>query len=238
MKKTHLFKTVLLLSLTLTHTIPTYASNTIVGSIDCFNATQIHGWAYDTASTKEADELLIKITDTTTGETVKEITADPDTARSDLATKFGEDATPAFSLSIETEDLKDGIYSAAGYQNNQKITGDAYYIKNSSGTESINADSSARSLGSFRLTAYCPCRSCSEGWGRQTSSGALATAQHTVAVDRRVVPMGSKLLINGTVYTAEDVGGGVRGNHIDIYFDSHSQALQFGSQRADVFLLP
>lgn len=249
MKKTYVIKTVLLLALTLFQTIPAYASagaaapaagtitpavGTIVGSIDLFNGTQIHGWAYDTASTKEADELLIKITDTATGETVKEITADPDTQRNDLISQFGEEAKPAFILDIETDDLKDGIYSAAGYQNGQKVTGDAYYVK---GDSESGETTGARSLGTFRLTAYCPCYSCSEGWGRQTSSGKIATANHTVAVDRRVVPIGSRLMINGTVYTAEDVGGGVRGNHVDIYFDNHAQTRQFGSQHAEVFLL-
>lgn len=253
MKKTYVIKTALLLALTLFQTIPAYASagaaapasgtiqpsaGTIVGSIDLFNGTQIHGWAYDTASTKEADELLIKITDTATGETVKEITADPNTQRTDLISRFGDDATPAFSLSIETEDLKDGIYSAAGYQNDQKVTGDAYYVKGSSDTAGESGETAgARSLGTFRLTAYCPCYSCSEGWGRQTSSGKIATANHTVAVDRRVIPIGSRLMINGTIYTAEDVGGGVRGNHVDIYFDNHAQTRQFGSQHAEVFLL-
>lgn len=245
MKKTKIIKTALLLALTLLQTIPAYASapaaetiqpamGTIIGSIDLFNGTQIHGWAYDTASTKEADELLIKITDTATGETVKEITADPNTQRSDLTQKFGEDAAPAFSLTIELDDLADGIYSAAGYQNGQKVTGDAYYFKGN--TESGEAIS-ARSLGNFRLTAYCPCYSCSEGWGRQTSSGKLAVANHTVAADRRVIPMGSRVMINGTIYTVEDVGGGVRGNHIDIYFDSHAECRQFGSQHAEVFLI-
>ena len=94
-----------------------------------------------------------------------------------------------------------------------------------------------QSLGTFKTTAYCPCRSCSEGWGRRTSTGAVAQSGHTIAVDPRVIPYGSKVMINGVIYTAEDKGGGVKGNHIDIFFDSHSQSRQYGVRKVEVFLI-
>ena len=47
------------------------------------------------------------------------------------------------------------------------------------------------------------------------------------------VPFGTKLLINGNVYTVEDRGTPY--GHVDIFFNSHSAALQFGSQWADVY---
>jgi 3D (Asp-Asp-Asp) domain-containing protein len=93
------------------------------------------------------------------------------------------------------------------------------------------------SLGNFRTTAYCPCIKCSEGYGRRTSTGTIAKSNHTIAVDPRVIPYGSKVMINGTVYTAEDRGGGVKGNHIDIFYDTHSQTSQYGSRNVEVFLL-
>lgn len=234
MKKTKQIKTVLLITaLTFLRTIPTFAG-TIVGSIDSFNGSQIHGWAYDTEGTCEADELQIKIIDRFTGDIVQELTADPNTQRSDLTSLFGQEAAPGFTVAVDLSNLPDGVYSAAGYCNDTKITGDAYYLK---GITESGEDVSPRSLGTFRLTAYCPCRSCSEGWGRRTSSGAIATANHTIAADRRVLPMGSKVMIDGVIYTVEDVGGGVRGNHIDIFFDSHAQSRQFGSRHAEVFLI-
>ena len=49
------------------------------------------------------------------------------------------------------------------------------------------------------------------------------------------IPFGTKLLINGNVYTVEDRGTGY--GHVDIYMDSHSAALQFGSQKAAVYQL-
>ena len=93
-----------------------------------------------------------------------------------------------------------------------------------------------RSLGTFRLTAYCPCYSCSEGYGRSTATGARATAGRTIAVDPSVIPYGTIVRINGHEYRAEDCGGGVKGNHIDIFFDEHSEVSKFGSQRAEVFI--
>jgi 3D (Asp-Asp-Asp) domain-containing protein len=52
-----------------------------------------------------------------------------------------------------------------------------------------------------------------------TASGRCARSDRTVAVDPRVIPMGSELLIEGLGRRrAEDVGGGIRGNHIDVYY--------------------
>lgn len=113
--------------------------------------------------------------------------------------------------------------------------------KNQVSLESEDTESSSstglRSLGMFRTTAYCPCYGCSEGYGRHTCTGAIAKANHTIAVDPRVIPYGSKVVINGVVYTAEDRGGGVKGNHIDIFYDTHAQTRQYGSRHVEVFLI-
>ena len=51
-------------------------------------------------------------------------------------------------------------------------------------------------LGIFTTTGYCPCESCSGRWGRLTSTGVLACAGHTAAVDPQVIPYGSRLMMN------------------------------------------
>lgn len=86
-------------------------------------------------------------------------------------------------------------------------------------------------LGKFKLTAYCGCKACSGKWGDKTASGTRARQDYTVAVDRKVIPLGTKLKINGGSYRAEDVGGGVKGKHIDIYFKSHKAAKKFGLKK-------
>ena len=96
-----------------------------------------------------------------------------------------------------------------------------------------------RSLGKFKITWYCPCRRCSGKWGYQTSSGARCTEGRTVAVDKRVIKEGTHLLINGHEYIAEDTGGGVRGKHIDIFNESHSECLdrEHGEKYWEVFVV-
>lgn len=86
-------------------------------------------------------------------------------------------------------------------------------------------------LGRFRLTGYCSCAQCCGKADGITASGTTATAGRTVAMGG--VPLGTKLMINGTVYTVEDRGTSY--GHVDIYFNSHSEALQFGSGYADVY---
>lgn len=235
MKKTFMLKTFLLMMIfTFSHTVPSFASATVLGNIDTFNATQISGWVYDSVDTSSSEEISLKVTDVATGETVQEVTAVPSFQHGDLSGQVGSDINTGFTAAIDLSGGLDGTYSAAAYKDGTKVSSDVYYSK---GTAANTEGMSYRSLGTFRLTAYCPCRSCSEGWGRSTSSGAVAASNHTIAVDRNVIPMGSRLLINGVVYTAEDVGGGVKGKHVDIFFDNHAQTKQFGSQSAEVFLL-
>lgn len=91
------------------------------------------------------------------------------------------------------------------------------------------------SIGNFRLTAYCPCDYCSEGYGRGTATGTVATAGRTIAVDPSVIPYGTVVEINGHEYIAEDCGGAINDNRIDIFFDTHEEAMAFGVQYADVY---
>lgn len=91
------------------------------------------------------------------------------------------------------------------------------------------------SLGEYKLTAYCPCEYCSEGWGNSTSTGAIATQGRTIAVDPKVIPYGTKIVIDGHTYIAEDCGGAIKGNRIDVYFDNHQEALEFGVQHKEIF---
>ena len=84
-------------------------------------------------------------------------------------------------------------------------------------------------LGEFKITAYCPCSKCCGQWANGiTSTGVTAQANRTIAVDPNVIPYGTKVLIDGKEYVAEDCGGAIKGNRIDIYFDTHQEALQWG----------
>ena len=67
-------------------------------------------------------------------------------------------------------------------------------------------------------------------WGARTASGKKAKQGRTIAVDKRKIKLGSKVQINGKTYVAEDVGGGVKGKHIDVFFKSHKQTKRFGKK--------
>lgn len=88
-----------------------------------------------------------------------------------------------------------------------------------------------------KLTAYCPCRQCSGGYGRHTATGVRAKSGRTVAVDPRVIKYGTKIKIGTHTYRAEDCGGGVKGNHIDIFFDTHSEVDKFGRKYRKVVIM-
>ena len=96
-------------------------------------------------------------------------------------------------------------------------------------------------LGEFKLTAYCPCTKCCGKTDGITSTGTTATEGRTIAVDPRVIPYGSTVTIyfpDGTVhtYTAEDCGGAIKENRIDVFFSSHDAARAFGVQSAMVYV--
>ena len=98
--------------------------------------------------------------------------------------------------------------------------------------------SHATYVGNCKLTFYCPCSSCSGGWGNQTATGMIAKQGRTIAVDPDVIPYGSTVYIEGWgYYIAEDCGGGVNGNHIDIYRDSHDVCRKLGVQNAKVYIV-
>lgn len=101
-----------------------------------------------------------------------------------------------------------------------------------------SADSSLRSLGNFIITHYCPCSICCGPWRDGiTSTGATAVTNRTIAVDPTVIPYGFKVVINGQVYVAEDCGGAIKNNHIDIYVGSHAEAETKGVYETEVYLL-
>lgn len=115
-------------------------------------------------------------------------------------------------------------------------------------TEIEMPESEPESMGEFILTAYCPCVKCCGEWSAQhpsrigtdyiqkTASSTIPTAGRTIGVDPDVIPFGTTVIIFGHEYVAEDRGGAVKGNRIDIFFNDHDEALEFGRQTAEVFI--
>ena len=99
-------------------------------------------------------------------------------------------------------------------------------------------------LGEFAIVAYCPCEACCGEWALNrpdgivyTASGAEAKAGVTVAVDPDVIPLGSKVYIDGLGwYVAQDTGN-FTGKVIDVYFNDHAEAVEFGRRDAVVGIM-
>ncbi|MDF2037873.1 LysM peptidoglycan-binding domain-containing protein [Cytobacillus oceanisediminis] len=59
-----------------------------------------------------------------------------------------------------------------------------------------------------------------------------------IAVDPDVIPLGSKVFVEGYGYaTAEDIGGGIKGNEIDVFIPATSDAMQWGRKEVKVTIL-
>lgn len=105
------------------------------------------------------------------------------------------------------------------------------------------------SLGEFKITAYCPCETCCGYWATvrpadengepivYTASGKIAVQGVTVAADTSILPFGTVLVIDGHEYTVQDRGGMVKGNHVDVYFDSHEAAKEWGTKYIEIFVV-
>lgn len=79
------------------------------------------------------------------------------------------------------------------------------------------------------VTAYCPCEKCCGAYANgYTATGAIATQGVTIAADPDVFPMGTEIELDGHTYTVQDTGGAIAGYRLDLYFDSHEDALRWG----------
>lgn len=92
-------------------------------------------------------------------------------------------------------------------------------------------------LGNYDITFYCPCKKCCGKTDGITATGTKATEGRTIGVNPKVIPYGSQVYIEDMGwYVAEDTGGGIRNNHIDVFMSSHDRALKAGRVHRGVWL--
>ncbi len=90
-------------------------------------------------------------------------------------------------------------------------------------------------LGRWKLSFYCPCHTCSGNWGHRTSSGATCVEGVTAAC--AILPPGTVVKIDGYgERVIQDTGSGVRGQHLDIFMESHRQCLNHGIRYREVWI--
>ena len=100
--------------------------------------------------------------------------------------------------------------------------------------DDVASDGALQYVGNFRITYYCSCEICCGKTTGRTSSGTSATQGRTIAVNPSQIPYGTHVIINGHEYIAED--SGVGSNQIDIYVNSHEEALKKGLSYSDVYI--
>ncbi len=128
-----------------------------------------------------------------------------------------------------------------------------------SATTTINSidDSSAKpedykSVLSMNATAYCLCKKCCGKSATHPQYGVTAsgyritpgTNEKVIAVDTSVIPLGTKVYVEGLngansygYAVAADTGSAIKNMKIDLYMDSHADALRWGFKKVNVYLL-
>ena len=97
-------------------------------------------------------------------------------------------------------------------------------------------------MGEFYCTSYCgeayP-HICNDGVNfGHTKSGAMAESNLTISVDPDVIPLGAVVYVEGLgVRIAQDTGGAISGKRLDIYFDTHQEALNNPNINRNVWIL-
>lgn len=183
------------------------------------------------ASQEEAEWLMAEISQANSNiELLKEQQAAEEAAAQQAAWEAANADVSSGEYGGDSDSYEDPYEEA--YEESDSYGSDSYEEESTEETVSSSAGS-GKYLGTFKLTAYCNCASCCGTAGNATASGTTPTAGRTVAMAG--VPFGTQLLINGTVYTVEDRGTAY--GHVDIYHNSHSEALSFGLQYAEVYQL-
>lgn len=109
--------------------------------------------------------------------------------------------------------------------------------------EQMDAESIERAISrgnsrTFEVTGYCACAECCGKTDGITASGVKATAGRTIAGPPSM-PFGTEVYIEGLGHrVVDDRGGAIKEGKIDVYFDTHAEALAWGRKQVTVWSKP
>lgn len=191
----------------------------------CLSAT-VQVFAEKTSKSEETPTQTVNIVaEETNKENVEDITIEDTKEKQDEASK--EEKKAVVAKKKTTSKKEENTEKKSSTKKKSKSTKKS--TKKSSAKKSTKKESNKVNLGTFKVYAYSS--------GGITASGARTKANHTVAVDPRVIPLGSKIMVNGKVYKAEDTGGAIKGKKLDIYMPSESACRNWGVRNCTVYLL-
>ena len=128
----------------------------------------------------------------------------------------------------------DGICGAATYG---VLSGGAEYDPVALGIHEGRAHEVSRGGGRALYVSATAYSAHDPGNGNRTATGTLVR-RGVIAVDPSVIPLGTRVFIPGYgEAVAEDIGGGIHGQRIDVAFDTHAEALMFGRQDLEIFIM-
>lgn len=88
----------------------------------------------------------------------------------------------------------------------------------------------------MEATAYT--KSIEEGTHRGITKSGTQVSRGTIAVDPRVIPLGTKVYVEGYGHAeCLDIGGAIKGNRIDLYMDSRKECFEFGRKNVKVYII-
>ena len=162
------------------------------------------------------------------------------TVRNNLDSTVNELNITKNELAITQENLQIEIEKSISLEESLKVTNVELEEANTTINDLKDEEYRFVYIGNYSITHYCTERYehiCGTGNGI-TATGTVVTAGRTVAVDPSVIPYGTTMYIEGYGFrVAEDCGGAVKGNHIDMAVDTHTNAWYMGSRYSDVWIL-
>lgn len=168
---------------------------------------------------------------------------DPELAYTTPAPKATTSTTATTTTAQSTKAAAPVIAASASTDRLQQLISGEIVTRTVEKLDALAADAQItqnfKNLGSFRLSFYCTCEKCCGAYATgQTKSGTTVTEGRTIAVDPKVIPLGSRVYIDGYgVFIAEDIGSAIKENKIDIAVGNHEQALKLGIDEATVYLV-
>lgn len=173
-------------------------------------------------------------------DTILTVQNELDKCETDLKATQSELEQSQTDYQLEQERVLQLTYDLASANNELETVKSKLEYANSTIGDLKNSEYKLVYMGDFKLTHYCPGyhgEPCGTGNGL-TATGTTVTAGRTIAVDPKVIPYGTRVYIEGYGWrTAEDCGGGVKGNHIDIAMGSHDEASSSGVKNGGVWIL-
>jgi 3D (Asp-Asp-Asp) domain-containing protein len=89
----------------------------------------------------------------------------------------------------------------------------------------------------MEVTAYCPCEKCCGDWADGSFADGSPVGGKAIAADTSIYPFGTEFDVPGYGRAVvKDRGGAIKGDRLDLYFDTHQEALNFGRQNLTVTL--